>query len=76
MTYYQFIHEVEVKVREAIEGNISVYIHSTVKNNGTQRHRLTLAEKGINIFPTIYLEEYYQQFRNGVSVENIAGDIL
>lgn len=76
MTYYQFIHEVEVKVREAIEGNISVYIHSTVKNNGMQRHGLTLAEKGINIFPTIYLEEYYQQFRNGVSVENIAGDIL
>lgn len=76
MTYFQFIHEVEVKVREEIEGNISVYIHSAVKNNGTRRHGLTLVEKGINIFPTIYLEEYYQQFKNGSSVDNIAGDIL
>ena len=76
MTYYQFIHEVEVKVKEEVEGNISVYIHSTVKNNGTRRHGLTLAEKGLNIFPTIYLEEYYQQFQNGNSVEDIAGEIL
>lgn len=76
MTYFQFIHEVEVKVREETEGNISVYIHSAVKNNGTRRHGLTLAEKGINIFPTIYLEEYYQQFKNGSSLETIAGDIL
>lgn len=76
MTYYQFIHEVEVRVREETESNIAVYIHSAVKNNGTKRHGLTIAEKGINIFPTIYLEEYYQQFKNGSSVENIAGNIL
>ena len=76
MTYFQFIHAVEGKVMEKVDGNISVYIHSTVKNNGTKRHGLTIAEKGGNIFPTIYLEEYYQQFLAGGSVENIAGDIL
>lgn len=37
---------------------------------------MTLAEKGINIFPTIYLEEYYQQFKNGSTLESIVGDIL
>ena len=63
MTYFQFIHAVEGKVKEEIDGNISVYIHSTVKNNGTRRHGLTIAEKGVNIFPTIYLEEYYEQFK-------------
>lgn len=76
MTYYQFIHAVEVKVREGVRDNINVYIQSAVKNNGTRRLGLTLAEKGINISPTIYLEEYYQQFRNGNSVDDIAGDIL
>lgn len=76
MTYYQFIHEVEIKVKKEVGENISVYIHSTVKNNGTRRHGLTFAEKGINIFPTIYLEEYYQRFKDEGSVENIARDIL
>ncbi len=76
MTYYQFIHAIEVKVKEEITEDVTVYIHSTVKNNGTKRHGLTIAEKGINIFPTIYLEEYYQQFQRGSSVESIAGEIL
>lgn len=76
MTYYQFIHAVEVRVKEGVEENTTVYIRSAVKNNGTTRHGLTIAETGLNIFPTIYLEEYYRQFQEGSSVENIAGDIL
>ena len=76
MTYYQFIHAVEVKVKEQVEDNVTVYIHSTVKNNATKRHGLTIAEKDLNIFPTIYLEEYYQQFQSGSSVESIVGDIM
>ena len=76
MTYYQFIREVEVKVKEGVKENVTVCIHSAVKNNGTSRHGLTIAETGINIFPTIYLEEYYQQFQAGSTIENIAGDIL
>lgn len=76
MTYFQFIHEVEVQVKEEVRDDVTVYIHSAVKNNGTKRHGLTIAQKGINIFPTIYLEEYYQQFQGGSSVEHIAGEIL
>lgn len=51
MTYFQFIHAVEGKVKEKVDGNISVYIHPTVKNNGTKRHGLTIAEKGAISFP-------------------------
>ena len=51
MTYFQFIHEVEVKVKEEVRDDVTVYIHSAVKNNGTKRHGLTIAQKGINIFP-------------------------
>ncbi len=76
MTYYQFIHEVELKVKEGVKEDVTVYIHSAVKNNGTPRHGLTIAETGLNIFPTIYLEEYYQQFQTGSSIESIARDIL
>lgn len=76
MTYYQFIHEIEVKVQKEVRDDVTVCIHSAVKNNGTKRQGLTIAQKGVNIFPTIYLEEYYQQFQSGSSVDAIAGEIL
>ena len=66
MTYYQFIQAVEVKVKERIQENVTVSIHTAVKNNGTRRQGLNIVEQGINISPTIYLEEYYQQFQQDV----------
>lgn len=76
MTYFQFVHAVEMKVKEWAAEDLSVYVHSAVKNNGTRRHGLTIAKEDVNIFPTIYLEEYYQQFQNGISLDRIAKDIL
>lgn len=76
MTYYQFIHAVEGKVKEEVEENITVGIQITEKNNGVKRRGITITEKGINISPTIYLEEYYQQFRMGSSLDKITKDIL
>lgn len=76
MNYYQFIQTVEMKVKKEVKDNVSVYIHTNVKNNGIKRYGITLVEQGINISPTIYLEEYYQQFEEGSSMETIVKDIL
>ncbi len=76
MTYFQFVHAVEMKVKECAAEDLSVYVHSAVKNNGTRRHGLTIAKEDVNIFPTIYLEEYYRRFQSGISLERIAQEIL
>ena len=76
MTYYQFIRAVEGKVKEGVKENITVQLYTAVKNNGIKKYGLTIMEKGINISPTIYLEEYYQQFCDGDSVEEITEEIL
>lgn len=78
MNYQQFIEEVERRVKEKIKGNetITVYIHTAVKNNGKERKGITVSEKGIHISPTIYLEEYFQQFQEGKSIEKIVEKIL
>lgn len=78
MNYQQFIEEVERRVKEKIEGNetITVYIHTAVKNNGKERKGITVSEKGIHISPTIYLEEYFQQFQEGKPIEKIVEKIL
>ena len=72
MTYYQFIRAVEGKVKEGVKENITVQLYTAVKNNGIKKYGLTIMEKGINISPTIYLEEYYQQFCDGDNIEEIA----
>lgn len=76
MTYNQFVQAVERKVNEGTGDDIAVCIHTAVKNNGRERKGIRLTKQGVNISPAIYLEEYYEQFRSGGTVEDAAGDIL
>lgn len=71
MTYFQFIHAVETKVKKEVEEEKTVSIHTNVKNNGVRRSGIMISEKGINISPTIYLEEYFHQFRMGYPLDRL-----
>jgi len=51
-------------------------VYTAEKNNGVKRQGITIAQKGINISPTIYLEEYYEKYLNGCSIEGVAKDVL
>lgn len=75
MTYFQFIQAVEAKMKEVLNGDITVSIYTAGKNNGVKRQGISIAQKGINVSPTIYLEEYYEQFLNGFTIEHIVSDI-
>lgn len=76
MTYCQFIQAVEAKVKKEVQDRLAVSVHTARKNNGVMRTGLIITEKGINISPAIYLEEYYEQFQEGDTVEEIVSDIL
>lgn len=76
MTYYQFIQAVERKVKEEVKDSVSVCVYTAEKNNGTVRKGITLSREGINISPIIYLEEYFERFKRGSSLEYITAEIL
>lgn len=76
MTYHQFVNEVEKKVKGCVAENVMVCTHVAIKNNNCERRGIMMAEKGINISPTIYLENYYKEFLNGESIERIIRRIL
>ncbi|MGN1165305.1 MAG: DUF5688 family protein, partial [Lachnospiraceae bacterium] len=76
MTYYHFVQAVEERVKEEVEDTVSVYIHTAEKNNGTIRKGIILRKHGINISPVIYLEEYFEKYKRGGSLEYIIADIL
>ena len=71
MTYYQFVQTVEEKVKEGLEKSVCVSVHTAQKYNGTLRKGILFSEQGSNISPTIYLEEYYRQFEQGDTIEEI-----
>lgn len=76
MTYFQFIHAVELKIKKEVTDGKKISIHTNVKNNGVKKSGILIAEEGINISPTIYLEEYYKQFQKGYALNAIVRDIL
>lgn len=76
MDYQQFVAVIKEKVAQSLGDGMSLEIRTTLKNNGRERTGLTISQGETNISPTIYLEEYYQQFKKGNSPEDIVESIL
>jgi len=75
MNYEQFVIAVKEKVENLLEDDINIEILSSLKNNNRKRVGLSFSDKRINISPTIYLEEYYEQFENNCTIEGIAQSV-
>ena len=69
MNYQQFVSAVEKNLNQKMEGGVRASCYTAVKNNGTERTGVVIEAPGINISPTIYLEEYYDQYRKGRTIE-------
>ena len=76
MNYQQFVSAVEVRIKQQVKEGMSVCIQTTMKNNGKNRVGIMVSEKGINVSPTIYLEEYFQQYQKHQSLDRIVKSIL
>ncbi len=76
MNYQQFVVVIKEKVALSLGSGIDLQICTTLKNNGKERIGLSISDQHVNIYPTIYLEEYYKQFQNGHSVDLIAKSIV
>lgn len=75
MSYEQFVIQVEESLQKRMEGERLIYLHSAVKNNGKKRLGITFTNPGVNISPTIYMEEYYERYQRGNTLEEILEQI-
>lgn len=76
MNYNQFVQTVYLKVKEAVSQDTKVAIHAAKKNNSVCRTGLMITKQGINVSPTIYLEEYFQQYEHGMDVETVVREVI
>lgn len=53
-----------------------VQVHKVVKNNDIILTGLTILNRSVNIAPTIYLEHYYEMYKDGETMANVCREII
>ncbi len=76
MEYHQFCAELKEEVRTMLGDEYEVEVKQITKNNGVVKQGLITGTKESNIRPTIYLENYYEEYCHGLCLNEIAQAIL
>ena len=75
MEYNDFLSYIKESVSTIIGDERQVNIHKVIKNNDIELDGLTIMSPDSNVSPTIYLNEYYEDYLRGVSIGDIVYDI-
>lgn len=76
LTDEEFMKKVTKAMEEYMGEGYRVAIQKVRKNNGVFLTGISVFGKGRNISPTVYLEEFYEQYRKGISFGEIMKDII
>lgn len=74
MNYKEFTE----KVRDGVEAATGkdVRLNAVKKNNGVVLYGITIYTEGCNIMPTLYLESYYEDYKNGKTIKDVACEFM
>lgn len=75
MEYNEFLSYIKDSISTIIGKERQVNIHKIIKNNDVELDGLTIMSSDSNISPTIYLNEYYEDYLRGVNIGDIVYDI-
>ena len=76
MEYREFLENVRKEVESRYDSNVSVTLNHVMKNNGPELDGITIMEKDKNIAPTIYINSFYDRYREGVSLKAVVSEII
>lgn len=76
MKYSRFQNCLEEQLAERIPEGYRISIHKVVKNNDLQLDSLVILSEEVNVSPNFYLQQYYEKYLHGMSMETVISDIL
>jgi hypothetical protein len=76
MTYEDFKNAIFEHFRSIVATDTKVSLNQVIKNNGLLLDSLTILPPNQLIAPSIYLNDFYQNYLQGESLESIYGKIL
>ena len=72
----EFFNDVMERAKEYYEGRARVTMHDVSKNNSFKKMGLCVTLLGGNCGPTIYLDDYFDDYENGQSFDSVFNDIV
>lgn len=72
----QFLQDVQIKLQERLGSDYEVRPQLVIKNNSVEKHGFSIIHKDENVSPTIYMEYYFQEYKNGMSIDELVTDII
>lgn len=76
MNFNEFCNRISENVASQLGENYCIAIDEMLKNNGTRFHAIMITRNESKISPNIYLEGFYEQYCEGVSLEEITQQIV
>ena len=76
MTFIEFREDICEKVRALLGEGYRVSVKEVPKNNGTLLTGLIIQKTGIDFSPSIYLEPFFDEYREGRDIQIIAKEIV
>ncbi|MGL6202312.1 MAG: DUF5688 family protein [Lachnospiraceae bacterium] len=76
MNFNIFISTVKKEIERRMSGEVTLRVCKAIKNNGVEKTGLAFQKEEERLSPTIYMEEYYQQFEDGMAMEEVIVSIL
>lgn len=77
MMYKLFIKEIVEAVKNKMGTGFDVTVNKVTKNNNLILDGLVIKATGTNIAPTIYLNDYYERYKNGaMDLDNVVESII
>ncbi len=70
--FYELLREA---VMHLLGDEYEITRKQVTKNNNVKMEALLIREDGVNVMPTIYVNEYYRQYMNGVTLEELASRV-
>ena len=71
MNYKEFVEEMKMLLENVADEKTKVEIQISIKNNGIEKSGLKITKENSNISPVIYLESLFEQYLNGLEVEQL-----
>lgn len=76
MKYQEFMQDVQRNIRNKVPTGQKVLLRTVIKNNNQKFDTITIYNENQRIAPNIYLNQYYNEFLDGRSLDEIADSII
>lgn len=76
MNFTQFQKTLATAVKAKSDEILDIRMQTVMKNNGIHRRAMEITGEQKGIYPTIYMEPYYNRYQNGVPVSQLADLVL